>query len=165
MSLQDLKDACEDIYFSALAKSRENLLPAPSNSGFEIGEDQQRQMSPYIDLEHVAAALYDTMRKIEADDRRKCFMDQERYHDRLLGIRALRERWIDKDTPQDVVDGIASLYNVTGPVQSAFFQSLKGGGNPEKKEYCDTVAERFWGIGQDSEFKWYCIADPFQRAT
>jgi hypothetical protein len=163
MSPEEVREACENICVSV--RTKENSLSAPPNSSFQTIEEQQQQMLLYTELGYVAAGLHGTMATIEADERRKCFRDQERYHNQLLGIRGLSKRWIDKDTPQDLEDEVASLNTVTSLVQSAFFQSLKRGGNPEKKEYCDTVAERFWGIGQDSEFKWYCIADAIQRDT
>lgn len=150
MSPEELEDACDDICTSL--RTKQNLLSAPPNSSFQTSEEQQRQMLPYTKPGYIAAGLHGTMATIEADKRRKCFKDQERYHNRLLGIQALREPWMDKDTPHDLVDEVASLNAVTSLVQSAFFQSLQRGENPEKKEYCDTVAKRFWEIGQGSKF-------------
>jgi hypothetical protein len=155
MSPEELEDACDDICTSL--RTKQNLLSAPPNSSFQTIEEQHRQVLLYTELGFVAAGLHGTMATIEADKRRKCFRAQERYHNRLLGIPALRECWIDKDTPQELVDVVARLNAVTGQVQSACFQSLKRGENPEKKEYCDTVAKRFWQIGQGSKFGCYHI--------
>jgi hypothetical protein len=142
MSPEELRDACEDIWESV--RTTKKSLSAPPNSGLQTSEEQQQQMLLYTKLGCVVAGLYDTMATIEADKGQKYTRDQERYHNRLLGIPALRECWIDKDTPQDLVDVVARLNAVTGQVQSACFQSLKRGENPEKKkEYCDTVAKRF----------------------
>jgi hypothetical protein len=149
MSPEELEDACDDI--CASVRTKMNSLSAPPNSSLQTIEEQQRQMLPYTKLGNIAAGLHGTMATIKADKGRKCFRDQERYHNRLFGIQALREPWMDKDTPQDLVDEVASLNAVTSLVQSAFFQSLKRRENPEKKEYCDTVAKRFWEIGQGSE--------------
>ena len=155
MSLEKLKDACEDICSSVRTKKKS--LSAPPNSSFQTSEEQQGQMLLYTELGYVAAGLHDIMTWIEADERRKCFRDQERYHDRLVGIRALSKGWIDQDTPQDLVNEVASLNAVTDLVQSAFLQTLKRGENPGKKGYCDTVAKRFWRIGEGSKFGWFHI--------
>lgn len=50
-----------------------------------------------------------------------------------------------------------NLEALSGSAQSVLFQSLKRGDNPDKEEYCNTVAQRFWGIGQDSESGYHWI--------
>ena len=106
---------------------------------------------PYSELKGVTNELGRTMEIIRATP--IIYEGEEKwYHNQLHNISELRQRWVNTDAPQELVEGIESLESVTDSVQHIFYQSLKRGDSPKKREYCATAVARFWQIGKGSEF-------------
>jgi hypothetical protein len=118
-------------------------------------DELRLQTKPYTDLYNATYALHRTMDTVPWDRGTIQAGEERWYHKQLHEASELEKRYNPTNATEVVLTRIEKSKALTGPTQSLLFQSLKRGENPEKKEYCDTVAGRLWGISQDSESGYY----------
>jgi hypothetical protein len=154
MTPHQLQEVYESV--SEAARIKDNLLASKAHSIFHrkaTRNKMRHSIMPYSVLWDAANRLAYTMDVLKEDKPRIYDGEEKWYHNQLHAISELRDRWGATDASQDLVEGIETLEAMTGPVQNIFFQSLKHGENPDKKEYCATAVDRFWHIGKGSKFR------------